>query len=140
MNARAAQIVWCKANPTYQAKYRKLNAEKIRAYKHAYHKANAEKLCAYQRARRTANPETVRAEQRKKNGLPSPLRPCPSLCECCGGPTNGQGTLHLDHNHQTGQFRGWLCSNCNTGIGKLGDSIEGLEKAIRYLSNEKTAN
>jgi hypothetical protein len=26
-----------------------------------------------------------------------------------------------------------LCSECNTGIGKLGDNILGLERALSYL-------
>lgn len=41
--------------------------------------------------------------------------------------------LSVDHNHDTGEVRGLLCSRCNTGIGQLRDSIELLEKAIVYL-------
>ena len=41
--------------------------------------------------------------------------------------------LCYDHDHVTGEFRGWICYGCNTGLGKLGDTIEGLEKAIAYL-------
>ena len=59
-------------------------------------------------------------------------RPEPDHCECCGGPS-GKKELHLDHCHETGQFRGWLCSNCNKGTGMLGDNIEGLQNAVRYL-------
>lgn len=44
----------------------------------------------------------------------------------------------VDHNHLTGKIRGCLCMKCNTAIGKLGDSIEMLQKAIRYLEeNDK---
>ncbi len=32
--------------------------------------------------------------------------------------------LNMDHNHETGEFRGWLCSNCNRAAGLLGDSHE----------------
>ena len=39
----------------------------------------------------------------------------------------------VDHNHTTGQIRGLLCKNCNSGIGYLKDSRSLLEKAIRYL-------
>lgn len=42
----------------------------------------------------------------------------------------------LDHDHLTGKFRGWLCHNCNTGLGLFKDSIEDLKRAIEYL--EKT--
>ena len=40
----------------------------------------------------------------------------------------------IDHDHTTGRVRGILCSACNTGIGLLGDNIEGVERALRYLS------
>lgn len=41
--------------------------------------------------------------------------------------------LHLDHDHVSGAFRGWLCSNCNTGICLLGDNPTGIEAALKYL-------
>lgn len=72
---------------------------------------------------------------RQSAGRPEPTRKMPAKCECCGGATNGNGRLHVDHNHVTGKFRGWLCSNCNTGIGKLGDNIDGIKAALRYLEN-----
>lgn len=67
------------------------------------------------------------------------IRPMPDACECCGerGGVAGRGArnkaLCADHNHDTGQFNGWLCVRCNSGIGQLGDSIERLEQAIAYL-------
>lgn len=44
--------------------------------------------------------------------------------------------LVIDHCHQTNRVRGLLCYKCNTALGKLGDNIEGLTKAIKYLSGE----
>ena len=41
----------------------------------------------------------------------------------------------MDHDHESGDFRGWLCTSCNTGLGKLGDSIAGLESALAYLKS-----
>ena len=43
---------------------------------------------------------------------------------------------HRDHDHKTDMFRGWLCNNCNTGLGAMGDNIEGLKKAMRYLEGD----
>lgn len=51
-------------------------------------------------------------------------------CDCCGIKTE---KLNFDHDHKTNDFRGWLCAQCNTGIGKLGDNIEGVKKALEYL-------
>ena len=57
-------------------------------------------------------------------------------CECCGEkPKNNK--FMLDHCHKTNEFRGWVCRSCNAGIGNLGDTIEGLENAIRYLKRNK---
>lgn len=39
----------------------------------------------------------------------------------------------VDHCHGTKQIRGLLCGNCNTGIGLLGDNLEGVLKLARYL-------
>jgi hypothetical protein len=64
---------------------------------------------------------------RKKQTTPPPGTPC----ECCGL-TNQ--TLCWDHCHDSLEHRGWLCANCNTAIGKLGDDIEGVLKALDYLA------
>ena len=42
---------------------------------------------------------------------------------------------NIDHDHDTGEVRGILCTGCNTGIGHLGDNIEGLKRALYYLEN-----
>ena len=44
--------------------------------------------------------------------------------------------LQLDHCHITGKFRGWLCYSCNLGLGKLRDSVELLQRGIKYLKGE----
>lgn len=53
-------------------------------------------------------------------------------CALCGK----EAELHVDHDHDTQQIRGLLCQTCNTGIGKLGDTVGSLEKAIGYLRGE----
>lgn len=52
-------------------------------------------------------------------------------CKVCG--TDIRQKHVRDHDHITGKFRGMLCNGCNTGIGKLGDSVAGLQIALTYL-------
>ena len=47
---------------------------------------------------------------------------------------------HLDHDHTTNKVRGILCGTCNVGLGKLGDSIETLQKAIDYVKGITNGN
>jgi hypothetical protein len=54
----------------------------------------------------------------------------PENCECCGKKTD---KLYLDHCHNLNTFRGWICNNCNVGLSRLGDNIDGLVKALNYL-------
>ena len=39
----------------------------------------------------------------------------------------------LDHNHKTGEIRGWICRDCNSAIGMLGESTSILKRCIKWL-------
>lgn len=41
--------------------------------------------------------------------------------------------LYVDHNHENGKVRGLLCQKCNTALAQFGDSVEVLERAIKYI-------
>ena len=58
----------------------------------------------------------------------------PFECPICGKRTIVGLTCNvdLDHNHRTGQIRGWICDSCNTGIGRFKDDIELMERAKKY--------
>jgi hypothetical protein len=101
------------------------NIEKVREYVRKHRRNNADK-------HRTATREAWRL----KRGCPKPTRPCPSLCECCGRPPGAKRPLALDHDHETGKFRGWLCHRCNTALGLLGDTIAAVKRALAYLERE----
>ena len=51
-------------------------------------------------------------------------------CVCCGSKDK---KIVLDHDHKTGEFRGWICEPCNLGLGQLGDNLEGVLNAVKYL-------
>jgi hypothetical protein len=62
-----------------------------------------------------------------------------TACECCGKPVTRN--WQLDHDHETGEFRGWLCKQCNTGLGNLGDTLQSLTLAVEYLKRaQQNAN
>lgn len=58
-------------------------------------------------------------------------RPRPRVCEACLVPADH--TLHWDHCHVTGKFRGWLCRGCNHALGFAKDSPKTLRALADYL-------
>ena len=42
--------------------------------------------------------------------------------------------LAVDHNYETNEIRGLLCSKCNAGLGWFDDNPEVLIKAVKYLT------
>jgi hypothetical protein len=102
-----------------------------RGYQRKYYDANKAAINARARARKAANPEKAQAQKFRERGYPLPSRPRPTHCECCG--KQPRRTLDLDHDHKRSLFRGWLCNGCNTAIGKLGDNLTGVLRAVAYL-------
>jgi hypothetical protein len=88
--------------------------------KHSHYKDNLDSRCR----------DCVKQQTQTRKALHKIAPPKPKNCECCG---KSPRKWCLDHDHKTNQIRGWLCDQCNTGIGKLGDTIESLEKALKYL-------
>lgn len=58
-------------------------------------------------------------------------------CAICGQPF--VKTPQADHDHATGQVRGLLCGNCNSGLGLLQDNPELLRAAANYLEESSIA-
>ena len=100
--------------------------------KHIGHKDNLDTRCR----------SCIKKQTSIRRRILASAPPKPKVCDCCGKPSYwGHGapkSLVLDHDHNTEEFRGWLCDHCNVGIGLLGDDIKGLRKAIIYL--QKTDN
>lgn len=120
------------------------NREDRRAANRAYYAANREHKRAADRKR---------AEQRqaaaylRKYGISiqqvkATLLEQRGLCAICSKNilgrallkgTKGRLEFHADHDHKTGVFRGFLCGQCNKGLGLFRDNPAVLESAIAYL-------
>jgi hypothetical protein len=50
-------------------------------------------------------------------------------------PLGRWGRFVVDHDHDTGKVRGLLCNSCNVALGRLGDTVEGLSRAMMYIKN-----
>ncbi len=121
----------------YNLKWSSENAERKREYQRKWRMLNKDKIRAWDEKFKAENPTYYRDYRRRKRfDRVKPTRPCPEVCECCGK-DNGPKVLCVDHDHDTGAFRGWLCTACNRGIGSLGDDLLGLERARAYLIRAK---
>ena len=103
---------------------------------------------AYQLEYRSAHRERFVAEQRKrKYGITVQeyadlFHAQDGVCAICGSPETATRagkvkTLAVDHDHETGAVRGLLCSDCNTGIGKLKEDRVVILSAVRYLDSHQ---
>jgi hypothetical protein len=62
-------------------------------------------------------------------------------CAICGkdrNVTSDKRRLAVDHDHETGQVRGLLCTICNTRLGIL-ENAEWVQKARAYLDSSRSA-
>lgn len=108
------------------AAYRQRKLEAARKWR----AENPDKVRNGLRSWKQRNPETVQRLRRRHQRQPEPTRMRPEFCEAkCGRVAKA-----LDHNHETGAFRGWLCTRCNAGIGLLGDTIKDLRRMALYLT------
>jgi hypothetical protein len=57
-----------------------------------------------------------------------------NVCGICSTSDPGNQNWHTDHCHNTEQFRGVLCNNCNSLLGRAKDNTDILRKAIEYLN------
>jgi hypothetical protein len=61
-------------------------------------------------------------------------------CAICGNIPNKKGnagqSLHVDHDHNTGNIRGLLCSSCNLAVGWIEINPELVNNMLDYLKRE----
>lgn len=113
------------------AKWRKKNLDKHRATYTNWAAKNPEKVLARNKANRL-----------KKYGLTveqyeAMLKDQQNCCALCHNPF-GMSFMQkpcIDHCHETNLVRGILHNGCNTAIGTLGDTVDGVTLAVEYLQN-----
>jgi hypothetical protein len=138
MNTREEVLVQQKERYRSDPEYRRAQCERARARHKLLWGTNPEyreKVRAHLKkiGRGKDNPESV--QRRKKGALfrrdAAIGRPKSSTCELCGE----KAKTVFDHDHLTGQFRGWLCDRCNRTLGSVKDSTALLMKMVAYITN-----
>lgn len=121
----AYQKQWLKDHPEARKeigrRYRERNKEKIARADREY-SATPEARQRI-RARAAATLETLACRVR------------PDVCDICSGSPDEGMSLHYDHCHQTGNFRGWLCRECNLMLGNARDNPQRLRAGAAYLED-----
>lgn len=116
---------WYAKNSSYakerMRKYYLDNCEQLNNKGKAWRKENDGILREYREERRFRQSLVMsRDAAKKKNHTPCMASEeeievaFTGLCHACGLPEEENGRrLHMDHDHETGEFRGWLCQKCN---------------------------
>ena len=42
--------------------------------------------------------------------------------------------VNLDHDHETGEIRGYVCNDCNTGMGNFNDNVSIILRAVKWIN------
>ena len=79
----------------------------------------------------------IRRLYTKRMGYPDEDYECPICKDKLYGEQRTGNAWCVDHNHKTGYVRGYICPNCNNGMGYLRDDINILEKSIEWINKEK---
>lgn len=109
-----------------------------------------ERTSTYNKRYAEQNPELMKAKDRKNSlkrfwnmtqeQFQVLLNAQNGTCALCSKTeSNPNKSLCIDHDHNTGRIRGLLCDNHNRAMGLFKDSIEDMEKAIKYLKSHRSA-
>jgi hypothetical protein len=121
---------------------RQANPEKSRGYCRKHYAKNLDKCRAKGRAHYHANSDKSRDYQLRRDygitlaGYQALFDAQSGLCAICQKPEKFKRSLSVDPDHGTGEVRGLLCGDCNTSLGKFGDSIQVLRNAVAYLEKQ----
>lgn len=81
-------------------------------------------------------------EVRRLRKIHPPPKDIDYQCPCCGqteakikstGKFPDRSVWCLDHSHASGEFRGWICNDCNRIAGISKDNVELLRTIAEYI-------
>jgi hypothetical protein len=116
------------------------NRELTRAYNRKSNATNRAKLGLYQKEWTEKNRARVRAGAARRRLASFGLTPEQfsrmvaaqgGKCAICREAP--KGSLHIDHDHATGEVRSLLCGSCNRGLGMFRDRPMVLREAALYV-------
>jgi hypothetical protein len=130
-------------------RWREQNRERMKECQRRWRKKNKKRLKEDKKTWLEKNRERVKKTDRlckmkriyglTEEGFNSLLEVQQGCCAICGcAEPKGKGNWHVDHNHETGEVRGLLCSQCNPGLGKFKDSPSILRAGADYIENPTT--
>jgi len=97
-----------------------------------------------QKSHRKDNPAYARLKDSRSHARKGGYKPCNvsaewlesvwrTVCDGCGREMGDK--IRIDHCHDTGKFRGFLCGNCNLILGLSRDDPKVLERLTSYLKS-----
>jgi hypothetical protein len=116
------------------------NRERSMAYVRAWQQANPDRVKAWRRKNRERRLEKMREiHLRNKFGLTPDeydriLEAQGGVCALCDATPTPGISLHVDHDHATGEIRGLLCMRCNNALGLFREDPDLLKRAARYVA------
>jgi len=116
------------------------NREREIARVRSWQRANPERVKAWREKNRDRRLEKMREiHLRNKFGLTPDkydriLESQGGVCALCECPPTPGISLHVDHDHGTGEIRGLLCVRCNNALGLFREDPDLLRRAARYVT------
>jgi hypothetical protein len=118
--------------------------EKHRARARRWQMANPERYAATQRAYRESGRKSIsdrKSHLKRTYGITLDdyermFEAQGGVCAICGEVRPEERTLHVDHDHLTGEIRGLLCFRCNNAIGDFREEYELFVRAAAYLDRD----
>jgi hypothetical protein len=106
----------------------------------AWQQANPERLKAWREKNRDRRLQQLREiHLRNKFSLTveqydAILEAQGGMCALCESPPTPGISLHVDHDHGSGEIRGLLCVRCNNALGLFREDPDVLKRAVRYVT------